>query len=350
MATRFENISALLAHGFDTLVDVRSPAEFASDHVPGAINLPALSNQERHEIGTIYTQVSPFTARKKGAALVARNVADHVDTALADYDGSWRPLVYCWRGGQRSGSFSIILQQIGWRADTLDGGYMQWRGLVKKALYDEPVPHRLVLLDGNTGTAKTALLAQLAENGVQVIDLEGLARHRGSLLGAMPEGQPDQKGFETLLAVALAKCDPTKPTVLEAESSKIGQINIPPSVWQAMQKAPRIMITATIDDRADFLQNAYADMIADPVELSNRLEPLRSLRGHNAVDRWLSLLAAKDFRSLAKALMEDHYDAAYDKSRNTDTRDFLRTIHADNLKNSGQKVIAQQIMVAIQAL
>ena len=347
MPVTFDSIAAMLAHGFDTLIDVRSPAEFAEDHMPGAINLPALSNDERHEVGTTYTQVSPFTARKRGAALVARNVADHIETHLTDHDGSWRPLVYCWRGGQRSGSFTIILKQIGWRADTVEGGYMQWRRLVKSALYDDPLPHRFILLDGNTGTAKTAILARLAARGVQVIDLEGLAGHRGSLLGATAAGQPDQKWFETQLATQLSQCDPTRPIVVEAESSKIGQINLPPSLWAAMTRGPRIMIAATVDERAAYLETAYADMIDDPEELSRRLAPLRNLRGHDTVDRWIALLSAGAFRDLAAALMVDHYDPAYAKSRKIADRDILAQITATTLDDAGQDQVADQIVTAV---
>ena len=147
-----------------------------------------LDDAERAEVGTIYKQVSPFTARKVGAALVAANAARHLQGPLADKPGGWRPLVYCWRGGQRSGSFASILAQIGWRVETIAGGYKAWRGLVVEALYDQPFPCPVVVLDGNTGSAKTEILNMLPGLGVQVLDLEGLARHRGSLFGAMPGG------------------------------------------------------------------------------------------------------------------------------------------------------------------
>ena len=348
MPIQFDTLRAMLDHGFDTVIDVRSPAEFAADHVPGSINLPALSNDQRAEVGTIYKQVSAFKARKLGATLVARNVADHVEGPLAEKDGSWRPLVYCWRGGQRSGSFTIILQQIGWRADTVEGGYMTWRRLVKTALYDSPMAHRLVLLDGNTGTAKTAILARLAERGIQVLDLEGMAGHRGSILGATAGGQPDQKGFETTLAVAIANLDPDRPVVVEAESSKIGQINLPPQLWSAMVKAPKIMISSPISARAAFLETAYADVIADPIELAKRLNPLRKIRGHEVVDRWIKLLKAGDFRALAAALMEQHYDAAYAKSRGVDEHEILAKINSETLDDTGQNALTDAIIKALQ--
>ena len=314
MPLSFPTLPSLLSHGFDTLIDVRSPAEYAMDHIPGAINLPALNNAERAEVGTIYKQVSAFNARKVGAAKLARNVAAHVEGPLAGHDGAWRPLVYCWRGGQRSGAFATILQQIGWRADTIAGGYRSYRRLVSAALYDTALPYRLILLDGYTGTAKTEILQLLQRRAIQVIDLEGIANHRGSLLGGQGE-QPTQKAFESRLAQAIMTLDPARPVVVEAESSKVGAVTLPPMLWQAMCAAPRLEICAPPAARADWLLSAYADMIADPAQLKARLQPLRLHRPAPVVDNWLGLIDRGDFRALALALMAEHYDPAYAKSR-----------------------------------
>ena len=335
---------------FDTIIDVRSPAEFAEDHIPGAINLPALSNAERAEVGTIYKQVSPFDARKIGAAMVARNVAHHLETALKDKDGSWQPLVYCWRGGQRSGSFSAILTQIGWRAETVKGGYQSYRRLVHDALYERPVPHRIVLIDGNTGTAKTALLEALAGRGVQVLDLEGLANHRGSLLGAVTGGQPAQKTFESRVATALAGADPARPLVVEAESSKIGNLIVPPMLWAAMTDAPRIEITAPLEARAAFLTRAYRDMVEAPDALRARLQPLRRLRGHAVVDRWETLIDAGEAEALAAALMEEHYDPGYARSRAAHDRPMLGEVATETLDDTGIAQAAARIEAMLAAL
>ncbi|WP_106745350.1 tRNA 2-selenouridine(34) synthase MnmH [Yoonia maritima] len=343
MPIEFSSLTALLNHGYDTVIDVRSPAEFAEDHVPGAINLPALSNEQRAEVGTIYKQVSPFDGRKVGAAMVARNVADHISGPLADKDGSWRPLVYCWRGGQRSGSVASILTQIGWRADTVKGGYQSYRRLVNQSVYDAKLPHRFILLDGNTGTAKTALLPRLAARGAQVLDLEGLAAHRGSLLGAMPGGQPSQKAFETTLAVALHELDPAHPVVVEAESSKIGRLILPPSLWVAMLKAPRIVIEAPLTARAEFLTRAYSDVADNPDDIETRLAHLRRVRGHAIVDNWVNLLRAGDLTAFAAALMVDHYDPAYTKSRRLDERKVLSVVTTGTLDEAGQERSADAI-------
>ena len=192
---RLNHLPDIAACGVDTIIDVRSPAEFAQDHIPGAINLPVLSDAERAKVGTIYKQDSSFMARKIGAALVAQNAARHLMGPLADKPGGWQPLVYCWRGGQRSGSFATILDQIGWRVQLLQGGYRSYRRLVVEKMYDTPLPHKLTLIEGGTGTAKTRLLHHLGQAGAQVIDLEGLANHRGSLFGARDGGQPSRKRF-----------------------------------------------------------------------------------------------------------------------------------------------------------
>lgn len=343
MPIEFNSLSELLEHGFDTLIDVRSPAEFAEDHIPGAVNMPALSNEERAEVGTIYKQISAFEAKKVGAALVARNVATAIETQMQDKSGPWRPLVYCWRGGQRSGSFSTILSQIGWRSDTIAGGYQTFRKLVHRDLYDIDLPHRLILLDGNTGTAKTAILEALSRLGVQTVDLEGMARHRGSLLGGYPSGQPSQKAFETLVACAFAGLDPARPVVVEAESSKIGNLNVPPKVWAAMCVATRIEVEAPIEARAAYLTMAYADVIADTDDLRSRIQPIRQLRGHEVVNKWEALLSAGDHLGLAKALMEDHYDPAYAKSRATHDAKVLGTVRAEVLDTDGIAALARAV-------
>lgn len=309
------DLAALSDLPFDQVIDVRSPAEFAEDHIPGAINLPVLDNDERARVGTIYKQVSPFQAKKLGAALVAANAARHLQEYLADKPGDYRPLVYCWRGGQRSGSFAIILSQIGWRAGVIDGGYRTYRRMVVAAGYDAQFPAPVILLDGNTGTGKTDILNALPDHGLQVLDLEGMGNHRGSLLGARAGGQPAQKTFESRIAVAAAALDPAKPVVVEAESSKVGDCIIPPSLWHAMQGAPRIHITAPLDARAAYLTRAYADLVADRDALVARMAKLAPLHGHDQIGAWTALANAGAFTELAGQLMDRHYDPRYAKQR-----------------------------------
>lgn len=315
MALTLSTLSQIPRLGFDDIIDVRSPAEFAEDHIPGAINLPVLSNDERAEVGTIYKQDSPFRARKIGAALVAANAARHLQGVLADKPGSWRPLVYCWRGGQRSGSFASILSQIGWRVDLVAGGYKAYRSLVVRALYHAPFPCRLVLLDGNTGSAKTALLQRLAQRGVQVLDLEGLARHRGSLFGAMPGGQPSQKAFESALAAGMASLDPSRPVMVEAESSKVGNCRLPPELWKAMTAAPRLEVVAPVAARAHYLVHAYSDLTSNAQRLAAVIDRLRPAHSAAQIEAWHNMVRDSHFEALAASLMAEHYDPRYARHR-----------------------------------
>ena len=348
MAQAFTELSAFFTHGYDDVIDVRSPAEFAEDHVPGAINLPVLDNEERARVGTIYKQESPFRARKIGAALVFRNAATHIETQLSHHEGGWQPLVYCWRGGQRSGAFSWMLREIGWRSETVQGGYKTYRRLVTQALYDSPLPHRFIQLGGYTGTAKTDLLHRLAARGVQVLDLEGLACHRGSLLGEMPGGQPSQKGFETALAQALHGFDPARPVLVEAESSKIGQILVPPSLWEGMKQAPWIEVRAPLQARAQYLARAYDDILSDRDRLQARLAPLRHHRGHALVEHWNGLIDDDDRIALCRSLAADHYDPAYDKSMRAMEPDVRQVFETPALDDAALDVLADRMAAALQ--
>lgn len=343
------SLEDLRAAGFDAIIDVRSPAEFAEDHIPGAINLPVLSNTERADVGTIYVQESRFKARKIGAALVARNAARHLEVSLADKDGSFRPLVYCWRGGQRSGSFATILQAVGWRVDVLQGGYQSWRRRVAAMLYGETFPGQIVLLDGNTGTAKTELLARLNARGAQVIDLEALAGHRGSLFGAQGP-QPSQKMFEGRLADTLAAFDPRKPVILEAESSKIGERILPPALWSAMGAAPRIVLEAPLGARAAYLARTYADIVADQTRLNDVLSRLIPMQGHEQVSTWQRMGALGQYEKLAAALMSQHYDPRYAKQRGRRSASVIQNLTLKDLSDTGLDAAAGAILQTLQSI
>lgn len=348
MAITLTSLADLATHGFDDIIDVRAPAEFAEDHLPGAISLPVLDDEERARVGTIYKQVSPFSARKIGAALVAKNASIHLQGPLADKPGGWRPLVYCWRGGQRSGSFATILSQIGWRVETLAGGYKAWRGLVVREVYDTPVRAPVVVLDGNTGSAKTEVLNLLPGFGVQVIDLEGLARHRGSLFGAMGE-QPSQKAFEGALALALAALDPSRPVVVEAESSKIGNCRLPPEIWKAMVAAPRVAIAAPRPVRAEYLARAYSDLTSDAERLAATVGLLRPSHPAEVIEAWLGLAASGQFATLADGLMEQHYDPRYGKHRARMAVP-LQEVAVDDLRPEALPGIAERVAEAVKRL
>lgn len=326
MIRRTSDLSPTARDGFDAIIDVRSPAEFALDHLPGALNLPVLDDAQRAAVGTEYVQTSKFLARRHGAALVARNIAAHLEGALADRDGSFRPLVYCWRGGQRSGAMVTVMDQVGWPVTLLEGGYQTWRRAVKAALYDTAVPHRLILLDGPTGAGKTALLGAVAARGVQTLDLEALAAHRGSLFGAMPGGQPAQKAFETRLHDALTRLDPARPVLVEAESSRIGARVIPPAVWAAMSSAPVIRLESPAAVRAARTVRDYAAIAADPSALDAALTRLPRHLGKQMVAEWRALAAAGETEALALELIVHHYDPAYRRQGQTAARTELAVV------------------------
>jgi len=301
--------------GYDALIDVRSPAEFAEDHIPGAINLPVLDDTQRAQVGEEYVQRSKFLARRRGAALVARNIAAHLEGPLAGQGGGFKPLVYCWRGGQRSHAMATVMDQVGWPVAQLTGGYQTWRRRVLARLYDlegdaAPLPP-LVLLDGPTGVGKTAVLALMAERGTPVLDLEGLAAHRGSLFGATATAQPPQKLFDSRLAVALEGFDPARPVLVEAEASRIGGLTLPPRLWTAMKAAPRIALTGSLEDRTGFSRAAYAGIAADPEALEAVLSRLPLRLGRATVERWKGLVRNRDLSALIAELLETHYDPAY---------------------------------------
>ncbi len=339
-----------LAARFDAIIDVRSPGEFAEDHIPGAINLPVLTNEERAVVGTIYVQESRFKARRIGAALVARNVARHLETALADQPGSFKPLIYCWRGGQRSNAMATILSQVGWRTTVLTGGYKTYRRRVQARLYEGDLAPRLILLDGHTGSGKTAILAALRGLGVQTLDLEGLAEHRGSVFGGLAgRAQPSQKMFESRLLAALEALDPSRPVVAEAESSKVGDRMIPPVLWRAMLAAPRIELVAPRPERARYLVEAYADIIADPAALLESFARLPTYPGRRRLAEWAALAQAGDFIAIAEALMELHYDPAYSRSSRNDRRARLATIGLETLDQTALERAAHEVAALVAA-
>ncbi|QNM97610.1 tRNA 2-selenouridine(34) synthase MnmH [Chitinimonas koreensis] len=310
------NQSATLAEldRFDTLVDVRTPLEFADDHLPGAINVPVLSDEERVAVGTLYKQ-APFEATRYGAALVARNIAHHLDTTFADRPPRWKPLIYCWRGGKRSGSMTAWFNLIGWKARQLEGGYKAYRHEVLARLDRLPGRFDYRVLAGLTGSGKTRLLRALAGRGAQVLDLERLACHRGSLLGALPgEAQPSQKSFESRLAQALAGLDPARPVFVEAESRRIGSLRLPQALMQALAGAACIRVEARPEDRVAFLCQDYAALFADPAAFKQQLARLAELHGRRTVAHWHALVDAGAMAELFAELIERHYDPAYLRS------------------------------------
>jgi len=297
---------------FDEVIDVRSEGEFAEDHVPGAVNCPVLDDVERARVGTIYKQRSAFEAKKIGAALVSANIARHLSERLLDRPREWRPLVYCWRGGSRSDAFAHVLSQVGWRVGRLDGGYRAYRRRVVADLERLPRAFRLRVVCGLTGSGKSRLLRALAGAGAQVLDLERLASHRGSLLGELPgEPQPSQKMFDSLVWDALRRFDPARAVFAEAESKKIGQLQVPARLLECIRAGECLRLEVPASERVRYLIGEYRHFLGEPAALKERLRCLTALYGRAVIDRWLSQTDAAAWEDLVADLLVTHYDPAY---------------------------------------
>lgn len=336
---------------FDEIIDARSPAEFAADHIPGARNCPALDDAERARIGTLYVQVSAFAARRAGAALVARHIAAYLEACFAERPRDWRPLIYCWRGGKRSGAFVTVFREIGWDAAQLDGGYKTFRRHVIERLEALPATLRFQVVCGPTGCGKTRLLQALAARGAQVLDLETLASHKGSVLGGLPDAsQPGQRHFETKLLTALEKFDPERNVFVEAESRRIGALALPTTLIDAMRNSPCLEVDASVEARVAFLLRDYAHLLSEPGRLSAALTRLRLVQGGERTARWQQLADERSWDPLVRELLEHHYDPQYRRSQLRHYRQpAARYIRAKSLASEELDALAGEIL-AVPAL
>ena len=332
---------------FDEIIDARSPGEFAEDHIPGAINLPVLDDAERARVGTLYKQLSSFEAKKVGAALVSRNIAQHLETWFGDKPKSYRPLVYCWRGGSRSGALTHVLQKIGFAAMQLDGGYKAYRRHVVAELERLPALFGYRVVCAPTGSGKSRLLQALAGEGAQVLDLEELAAHRGSLLGALPgQAQPSQKRFESAIWAALTRFDPARPVFIESESKKIGALRVPDALISAMHASSCIRLEVPLAARVRLLTEDYAHFLRVPDTIKLQLGHLTALRGSETIAAWQALATRQAWPELVTALLAEHYDPAYLNSlaRNYAPSPADQVFHAEDLSAEGLQQLARRIL------
>lgn len=308
---------------FNAVIDARSEGEFAEDRLPGAINWPSLNDAERIAVGTEYKQVSPFEARKRGAVLVARNIARHVEAHLMNQPRDWKPLVYCWRGGQRSGALSTVLDQIGFSVHVLEGGYREFRRAVLVELETLPSKFEWRAVIGRTGSAKSRLLQALQAQGEQVLDLEAIACHKGSVLGPLPDQpQPTQKRFETQVWEALLALDPARPVYVEGESRTIGRLRVPERLLEGLRAAACIQVEMPLAARVDFLLVDYDYFVADTDSFCERLNALRELRGNGVVARWQEQARAGELAPVVQELLTEHYDPVYLRSMQRNFKHF----------------------------
>lgn len=318
MAVRILTAEEALAQlpRFDAVLDARSPAEFTLDHLPGAQSWPVLDDDERRVVGTQYKQESAFDARKRGAALVARRIAELLDQHAADKPREWQPLVYCWRGGQRSGTLAWFLDQVGFRVTLMQGGYKAFRAAVRAELEQLPARHRFIVIGGRTGTGKSRLLQALVSEGAQVLDLEALACHRGSVLGALPEvPQPSQKQFENRVWQALRRFDETRPVFVESESRKIGTLQVPEALILRMRSHGHVcLVDMPMAARVALLLEDYAHFAQAPERFCDLLSTMVELRGHEPVSRWQQDAREGRWATVFEALVREHYDPLYQRS------------------------------------
>ncbi|MDC8756727.1 tRNA 2-selenouridine(34) synthase MnmH [Janthinobacterium fluminis] len=340
----FEEVLSQLDH-YDAIIDARSPSEYALDHLPGAINCPVLDDAERIQVGTLYKQVNAFEAKKVGAALVAKNIGRHIETLWLDKPRDWKPLVYCWRGGNRSGAMAHILAKIGWPVVQLDGGYKAYRNHINTALAQQPAP-ALQVICGTTGSGKSRLLEVLDGIGAQVLDLERLAVHRGSVLGNLPsQPQPSQKAFESAIWQRLRQFDAARPVFIESESKKVGNLRVPDALIEKMRAAPCIALTLSRPNRVRLLMEDYAHFTQDPAHLNAQLDCLLSLYGRERLGRWHDMANAGQMAELVDELLVDHYDPAYTRSigRNFQKYDEAEVLALDDISKDAFLAAARRL-------
>ncbi len=312
--------------GFSTIIDARSEDEFALDHLPGAVNWPSLNNQERIFVGTMYKQVNAFEAQKHGAAMVAANIARHIQREVLELPKNWQPLIYCWRGGKRSGSLSMVLGQIGFRVNLIEGGYKAFRAALVADIPQRVAPLQFKIISGPTGSGKTRLLQALAAEGAQVLDLEDLASHRSSVLGHIPgQPQPSQKHFDTLIWQALRSFDPKRPVFVESESRKVGNLSIPESLMVAMRDSPCFELQLSLEERVALLMEDYRFFVDDPALFCHRLDALVAIRGKAVVEGWKEQVHQGQIDQVVRDLLVLHYDPTYAASM---VRNFTQTAEA----------------------
>jgi tRNA 2-selenouridine synthase len=301
-------VEAFLAEG-GPILDVRSPAEYSQAHIPGALSLPLFDDSERAEIGTLYKQKGRNPAVRRGLALVGPRL-EALAAELERHAGAAgeQPLrLHCWRGGMRSGSVAWLAETLDLRVRLLDGGYKCFRRWALE-LFEQPWPIRL--LGGRTGTGKTELLLALRRRGVAVVDLEGLAHHRGSSFGALGlPPQPSTEHYENRLAMALHALRGAREIWLEAESSQVGRCRIPAGLWRQMQQAPVLEVRRPLQQRLDHLVAIYG--VQDPADLAEATRRISRRLGPQRTAAALAAIAGRDWETACRQML-DYYDRCYD--------------------------------------
>jgi tRNA 2-selenouridine synthase len=297
---------------FSAVIDARSESEYALDRLPSAVNWPTLTDAQRHEIGTQYKQVNAFEAKKRGAALAAKNIAAHIEREVISLPKHWKPLVYCWRGGKRSGSLALILSEIGFSVTLIDGGYKAFRAAIVQEIAARAAQLKFRVICGPTGSGKTRYLQQLKAQGEQVLDLEELANHRSSVLGLIPgQPQPSQKQFDMRIWHAMQQLHQDRLVWVESESKKVGNVSVPEALMHAMRESECVRIDRGLDERVNLLLEDYDFFVKSPALFCQRLDILRDLRGAAVVEAWKEQVRQGNFKAVVRELLQKHYDPGY---------------------------------------
>ncbi len=312
------------------IIDARSPNEYSLDRLPGAVNWPVLYDDQRELVGTMYKQINSFEAQKKGAGLVAANIANHIEEKVLELPRTWQPLIYCWRGGKRSGSLATVLGAIGFRVHLVEGGYKAFRTAVLEDIPRSVGALNFQVICGPTGSGKTLLLTKLKEQGAQTLDLEQLAAHRSSVLGKLPDTQqPSQKAFETALWHELSQLDQNKWVFVESESRKIGNLNIPESLIHKMRASACIDLQMPTPERVKLLLDEYSFFVKDKELFASRLNALHALLGKEVLQRWQGWIDTDQIPKVVEELLSLHYDPAYKGSISRNFEKFKTALPAE---------------------
>lgn len=336
---------------YDLIIDARSQREYEEDHIPGAVNMPVVNNEEYAEVGTLH-RTDKVGAYRIGVRYSLLNIAKHIAEDLPMYSVQSRVLVYCFRGGKRSKLWTDALETIGYKVDKLKGGWKGYRRWVNDQLAHIPTLYRYNVLSGSTGCGKTRLLYALRDAGAQVLDLEDIASHRGSVLGAIPgTSQPSQKYFDSLLLRQLTTYDPTRPIWVEAESKKIGNVQLPNALLETMRQGRTLQVDADMAQRVLLWRQDYRHFEDDPQDMLKRLLFLRPLVGGEEFAAWEELAKQQQMPELFERLMRNHYDPAYRRSilRNYPEIDASPSISLHDLSPAGLRSVAESMRNTFEA-
>ncbi len=297
------------------IIDVRSPCEFAIEHIPQAVNVPLFTDQEREIIGTIYAQEGESVARRKALVMVAPKIPQLLDEILSHRVGGAPLVIHCWRGGLRSEAVASCLSIIGVDCWRLTGGFKAWRKELLSEFEDDQYAFSMVVLHGHTGVGKTEILQHLCRLGHSVLDLEALANHRGSVFGAMKLGsQPTQKNFDAMVWQAVRSFPPGV-VFVEAEGKKVGKLSLPLFVYGRMESAARVLVEGSLESRVKRIIDEYTENNQlSSQNLESALHSLEAIKGRLGGEKLLAikqLLGESDYAAVVKILLQDYYDPMY---------------------------------------